>query len=70
MVSYILFLGAVAFSGAHFGQGVGPIQMGNVGCFGNESALIQCAHSTISNCVHADDAGIRCNPPGIHDCTC
>ena len=60
-----LFLaGAASYSNAFFGQGMGPIQIDNVGCSGSESVLVQCSHLTIHNCVHAEDAGVRCSPPG------
>ena len=52
------------FSDAYFGQGTGPIHIDNVGCSGSESVLVQCNHLTINNCVHAEDAGVRCSPPG------
>ena len=58
------FLGAVSYTNAHFGQGTGPIQIDNVGCDGPESVLVQCYHLTIDDCVHAEDAGVRCGPPG------
>ena len=54
--------GAVAFSRAHFGEGVGPILLNEVDCFGNESSIIQCywtAHNT-HTCFHSEDAGVRC----------
>ena len=58
--------GAQAYSYAYFGQGTGPIQLDNVGCSGAESTLLQCSHLTIiNNCVHAEDAGVRCSQPGI-----
>ena len=38
-----------------------PIVLSGVQCLGNESALSQCvSSSTISQCSHARDAGIRC----------
>ena len=56
----INLLGAQALSLAFFGQGTGPIQMDNVQCTGTESRLIDCTHLTTHNCVHAEDAGARC----------
>ena len=52
--------GAQAQTSAYYGQGTGPIQLDNVQCTGNEVNLLQCSHSTIDNCGHYEDAGIRC----------
>lgn len=62
--SFSFTLGALSYSSAFFGQGTGPIQIDNVECSGSERALVQCTHLTIDNCVHAEDAGVRCGPPG------
>ena len=56
--------GAAALTSAYFGQGTGPIQLDNVHCIGSETTLLQCSHSTIDNCGHSEDAGIRC-PGGL-----
>ena len=48
-----------------FDQGTGPIHIDNVTCIGTESVLVQCSHLTINNCTHADDAGVKCSPPGM-----
>ena len=66
MIIDILFVvGAISYAKAFFGQGTGPIHIDNVACRGTESALVQCRYLTVDNCVHADDAGVRCSPPGI-----
>ena len=52
--------GALYFYNAYFSQGTGPIQLDNVQCTGNEQTILQCSHSTIDNCGHSQDAGIRC----------
>ena len=39
-------VGALAFSGAYFGQGIGTAQYGNFLCT-NESKLLQCSHAAI-----------------------
>ena len=53
---------AVAFSSAHFGAGVGPIHLDNVGCTGSETNLTDCSYDSIVNCLrgHSEDAGVRC----------
>ncbi|XP_019850019.1 PREDICTED: deleted in malignant brain tumors 1 protein-like isoform X3 [Amphimedon queenslandica] len=51
----------IAFSNAYFGQGTGSIVMSNVGCFGSESTLTSCYHTTNHNCGHYEDAGVRCS---------
>ena len=52
--------GAEALRLAAFGQGTGPIHIDNVRCVGTELTLLDCAHLTIDNCAHTEDAGIRC----------
>ena len=55
-------IGAVAFSSAHFGAGVGPIYLDEVGCSGGESRLIDCPHNSNVTCSGGPlkDAGVRC----------
>ena len=58
---YIISLvGAVAVT--TFAAGSGSIFLDNVQCSGSESRLIDCSHSGIGthNCVHSEDAGVRC----------
>ena len=52
--------GASSYTGAHFGQGVGPIQLNYIWCIGNESRLLDCPHTTIHDCTHSEDAGVAC----------
>lgn len=54
--------GAVARTNGAYGQGTGPINIDDVGCFGNESSLLDCAFTAIHNCRHTEDAGVDCNP--------
>ena len=53
-------IGALAFIGAYFGQGIGHHQVGSFLCNGTESHLLQCLHSTMK-CAHSNDAGVRCS---------
>lgn len=57
---YISVIGAVAFSGAHFGQGSGPIHADDVQCTGSEGRLNNCPYDTTNTCSHSEDAGVRC----------
>ena len=52
--------GAQAFSFAFFGQGSGPIHLDDVACTGSERRLIDCRYTAIDNCIHFEDAGVRC----------
>lgn len=49
---------------AHFGKGSGRVWLDEVRCTGNELTLEQCPKSTWGehNCLHAEDAGVSCNP--------
>ncbi|XP_019855599.1 PREDICTED: deleted in malignant brain tumors 1 protein-like isoform X1 [Amphimedon queenslandica] len=49
-----------ALGNAYFGQGSGTIVMDDVHCIGTESGLTNCIHTTSHNCVHSEDAGVRC----------
>lgn len=57
-----------ALSGAHFGQGSGPIWMFIVFCTGSESTLKNCGSTgwSIHACTHSYDAGVICS--GCRSC--
>ena len=48
---------------ARFGSGSGPIWLDNVGCFGGESSIANCAHNGwgVENCGHSEDASVICS---------
>ena len=56
----------MAYGGAHFGEGIGPIQLDNVDCTGSEVSLLQCGSSTVHDCSHSEDAGVLCKLPGTY----
>lgn len=53
-----------ALTNARFGRGTGPIWLDDVQCTGNETNLSQCLHRPYGehNCIHNEDAGVRCAP--------
>ncbi|XP_038135384.1 lysyl oxidase homolog 3B isoform X1 [Cyprinodon tularosa] len=54
-----------ALTGARMGQGIGPIYMNEVKCFGNEKSIWNCPFKNITSedCQHMEDAAVRCNIP-------
>ncbi|XP_038053531.1 deleted in malignant brain tumors 1 protein-like [Patiria miniata] len=50
---------------AAYGYGVGPIQMDDVECTGQESSIFHCSHLGVGNhnCRHSEDAGVECSEP-------
>ena len=52
---------AIAIYRGVFGQGTGPVFLGNVRCTGTESSLLSCSHRG-SGCSHSQDAGVACSP--------
>lgn len=55
--------GGTAIPQAAFGKGSGQILLDDVDCSGEETSIRDCrnANNTGSNCVHEEDAGVRCN---------
>lgn len=60
----ILNVTAVAYGRARFGQAASqvPINMDDLQCSGSELRLTACSFigSDRENCIHAEDAGVRC----------
>ena len=55
--------GAIARPGGSFGVGTGAIIYHDLNCFGTEARLADCQSISTHNCVHAEDAGVVCQPP-------
>uniref|UniRef100_A0A665UVH2 Neurotrypsin n=1 Tax=Echeneis naucrates TaxID=173247 RepID=A0A665UVH2_ECHNA len=55
---------ARAWGQAHFGKSSGRVWLDEVRCTGNELTLDQCPKGAWGehNCLHAEDAGVSCNP--------
>ena len=60
MTILCISIGATYYSSARFGAGAGPIVMDDVRCTATESRLIDCPFTLNHNCVHSEDAGVRC----------
>uniref|UniRef100_A0A2K6CH88 Scavenger receptor cysteine-rich domain-containing protein DMBT1 n=1 Tax=Macaca nemestrina TaxID=9545 RepID=A0A2K6CH88_MACNE len=58
--------------GAHFGQGLGNILLGDVHCSGREPYLSSCPHSGWHNheCGHREDAGVMCSGSCTREILC
>ena len=61
---HLIFLDAVPFRNALFGEGEGDILLDNLLCRGNETSLLECLTSIgdigVHNCNHSEDAGVKC----------
>ena len=54
--------GGIAYTGAHFGAGSGPIFLDDVHCTSSSDQLLECFSRPIlsHNCHHFSDAGVGC----------
>lgn len=59
---YLPFTDGSALPRAAFGQGTGPIHLDDLMCTGREATLFDCPFAATHNCIHFEDAGVRCNP--------
>ena len=61
-----------ALSFAAFGQGSGTIWLDNLRCSGSENCLGNCTNNGwgVHNCVHFEDAGVRCSGMCVCVCVC
>ncbi|XP_067048349.1 deleted in malignant brain tumors 1 protein-like isoform X3 [Acropora muricata] len=55
-------LASNAYTGAHYGQGTGPIWMDDVACSGSESHLYDCRQRGwgLHGCTHSKDSSVLC----------
>ena len=53
---------AIAYSGARYGSGSGPIYLTDVLCTSTKTSLLQCNSDPIlsGGCSHSEDAGVKC----------
>ena len=63
-----LCTGAVALTLGNVPDGAGQIWLDNVNCRGTETRLVDCPANPLGNhnCVHAEDAGVRCGQQGCN----
>ena len=54
--------GSVAFRGAHFGEGSGPIFLERYDCEEGDQRFLDCAAPPIGvhDCDHSSDVGVQC----------
>ena len=71
LLYYGLYIDAIAYSNAHYGQGTGPILLDNLACTGTEYNLTSCSYdSDTSDCTHYEDAGVHCNTTCEYSVVC
>ena len=63
---FFLYAGAIAYSSAYFGEGMGAINMDDVYCSGSETRLLDCSYISSHNCGHSEDAGVSCRMSNFH----
>ena len=69
LIYSLIHAGAVALTGAYFGQGTVSVLFDSLTCNGNETDLLQCGITGGSSCTHSADVGVQC--PGIYKtCLC
>ena len=51
---------AKAYTSAFFGEGYGPVLLNYVNCNGDEASLLNCEHTSTTQCEHSSDAGVDC----------
>ena len=66
----VIFCTAMYFSSGKFGRGSGAIHLDDVQCVGSESMLMQCPHTSMDNCAHFEDVGLRCESCDCHVISC
>ena len=64
MCLYTNLSGATRLTGSSVVDGTGQIILDELRCTGRESRLVDCPHNGFlrHNCVHSEDAGVRCLP--------
>ena len=60
LLFYLLCILAIPVDQGTFEPGTGPALLSNVDCFGTESSLLSCIHSTNPYCSHLFNVGVVC----------
>ncbi len=60
IIIHVIFTDAKPYSGAYFGEGIGPIHFELPQCVGKEGSLTSCDYETEVACTHSEDAGVVC----------
>ena len=60
LLCYLLCILAIPVDQGIFEPGTGPVLLNNVDCFGTESSLLSCTHSTNPYCSHLSNVGVVC----------